>query len=319
MPRGVSLENDFRAIIDDQTLSDLDIICSDDVTIRGCRIILAARSDFFHSLLFGQMREARQNEVTFPKIDSKTMRIILDYIYTGEISKSRGSTPTLDDLIEAYSAAEYIQLPELKVDILMDFEETMDKAPEVNFSPEMLSSAIEKLSPTAEPDQLLDMLAEGVAKMQLEDIPYEKLTNLALFYLVRHCKEKKRPLAKNQYSLFRYVTLHTASKVSQDALERFKHCLPPLEETYGWSVYPEHLEDLKSVQQEMTELSRILKHIDFISISGKILADIIEPLKVVPLEILLDAYRHKAKNEVVWEEKKALMEFTWDRNFCGPN
>ncbi|CAG8642366.1 16208_t:CDS:2 [Acaulospora morrowiae] len=318
MTRGSSLEDDFRAIIDDHTLSDLRIKCSDKVIIRGCRIILAARSDYFNSLLYGKMREAGQDEIELPKIDSKTMRIILEYIYTGGLDNPIESTSALNDLIEAYSAAEYLQLQGLKNDILLDFQEATNKAPEETFSPELLSSAIEKLSPTADPNPLTDVLAEGVSKMRLEGIPFEKFSTLALMYLVRYCKERDKPLAKNQYNLFRYITLHTASKVSQEALERFEYCLPPLEKT-NVSVYPERLEDLKSVQLENTELHRILEHVDFTSINGKILVDIIEPLEVVPYKILLGAYRHKAKNEVVLEEKKVLMEFTWDRNFCGPN
>ncbi|CAG8545670.1 9275_t:CDS:2 [Acaulospora colombiana] len=299
--RGSSLSKDLRALIDDPKYSDVKIECSDGVLLHGCRAILAARSDMLESLLYNQMRESHEDTIRFPDHDSKTVRVLLEYVYTGEFGDVEGS---LMDLIDAFSAAEYFLLPELQTLILAKLSNMTTDDPS-NSSPELLSMAIDKISPTAKNHPFIDLLVEGVAEVPLETISHDKLSTRALEYLLRYCWDNNISLVKHEYDLFKFVVLHAASKVSPEALDRFQTCLPPLEEIKNNSVYSEHIEDLSSYRLSVTkELGNMLNYVNLKVISGKVLADVIEPLEVVSPRRLLDAYRHKAMSETYNERAR---------------
>src|SRR6266487_884204 len=106
--RGRSLERDLRLLINDPKYSDLEILCEDEKKLHGCRAILAARSEVFDKLLYNGMRESYENQISFPKIGSSGMEIILEYTYTGSIKEE---SLTKDNVIEAFNAADYFQFP----------------------------------------------------------------------------------------------------------------------------------------------------------------------------------------------------------------
>src|SRR3954470_18504370 len=111
MTRGYSLEQDLRSLINNPKYSDVEILCGDEKKLYGCRAILAARSEVFDGLLYNGMKESYENQISFPKINSAEMELILEYIYTGSIKEE---SLTKDNTIEAFYAADYFQLPELQ-------------------------------------------------------------------------------------------------------------------------------------------------------------------------------------------------------------
>ncbi|POG66392.1 hypothetical protein GLOIN_2v1656838, partial [Rhizophagus irregularis DAOM 181602=DAOM 197198] len=79
------------------------------------------------------MKETYENQISFPKINSAGMEIILEYIYTGSVKKE---SLTKDNLIEAFFAAHYFQLSDLQ-DLIM---KTINNTNFVkDYSPELLS------------------------------------------------------------------------------------------------------------------------------------------------------------------------------------
>src|SRR5947209_8126174 len=108
MTRGYSLEQDLRLLINNPKYSDIEILCEDEKKLYGCRAILAARSEVFNSLLYNGMKESYQNQISFPEINSSVMEIILEYVYTGLIKEE---FLTKDNIVEAFYAADYFQLP----------------------------------------------------------------------------------------------------------------------------------------------------------------------------------------------------------------
>src|SRR5438046_1125531 len=111
MTRGYSLEQDLRSLINDPKYSDLEILCKDEKKLYGCRAILAARSEVFNGLLYNGMRESYENKISFPKINSTEMEIILEYTYTGSVKEE---SLTKDNIVEAFYAADYFQLLDLQ-------------------------------------------------------------------------------------------------------------------------------------------------------------------------------------------------------------
>src|SRR5215831_3368047 len=111
MTRGYSLEQDLRLLINNPKYSDTEILCEDEKKLYGCRAILAARSEVFDRLLYNGMKESYENQISFPEICSSGMEIILEYIYAGSVKEE---SLTKNNIIEAFNAADYFQLPSLQ-------------------------------------------------------------------------------------------------------------------------------------------------------------------------------------------------------------
>src|SRR2546421_13072578 len=111
MKRRYSLEKDLRSLINNPKYSDIEILCGDEKKLHGCRAILAARSEVFNRLLYNGMKESYEKRISFPKINSSEMEIILEYIYTGLIKEE---SLTKENVIEAFYVADYFQLLDLQ-------------------------------------------------------------------------------------------------------------------------------------------------------------------------------------------------------------
>src|SRR3954453_2580027 len=163
MTRGYSLEQDLRLLINNPKYSDIEILCGDEKKLHGCRAILAARSEVFERLLYSRMNESYEKQISFPKINSSGMEIILEYTYTGSIKEE---SLTKDNIIEAFYAADYFQLPELQNIIMKTFKNTLEKNSNENYSPELLSKFAGTM-PLTEDNILLNLLVEAVATIPL--------------------------------------------------------------------------------------------------------------------------------------------------------
>ncbi|POG79881.1 hypothetical protein GLOIN_2v1523843, partial [Rhizophagus irregularis DAOM 181602=DAOM 197198] len=64
------------------------------------------------------MKESYENKISFPKINSSGMEIVLEYIYTGSIKEEY---LTKDNIIETFYAADYFQLTDLQDFIMKTF------------------------------------------------------------------------------------------------------------------------------------------------------------------------------------------------------
>ncbi|KAL3689411.1 hypothetical protein R1sor_015720 [Riccia sorocarpa] len=55
------VEGDLRKIVNSAELGDVTFLCEDGISVHGCRILLAARSSYFKTLLFGKMAESTKS------------------------------------------------------------------------------------------------------------------------------------------------------------------------------------------------------------------------------------------------------------------
>src|SRR5436190_6796448 len=139
MTRGYSLEQDLRLLINNPKYSDIEILCEDEKKLYCSRAILAARSEVFDRLLYNGMKESYEKQISFPKINSSGMEIILEYIYTGLIKEE---SLTKDNIAEAFYAADYFQLPDLQNLIMKHVKNNLEENYTENYSPELLSKII---------------------------------------------------------------------------------------------------------------------------------------------------------------------------------
>ena len=69
-----------------------------DHRIPAHRVILAAQSEYFDRLLFGEMREAHAGaEVTLPDTPLKAFKLLLKYAYCGEVITSDLEVPVIPE------------------------------------------------------------------------------------------------------------------------------------------------------------------------------------------------------------------------------
>ncbi|RGB33779.1 hypothetical protein C1646_743157 [Rhizophagus diaphanus] len=319
MTRGHSLEQDLRLLINNPKYSDLEIVCENEKKLHGCRAILAARSEVFDRLLYNGMKESYEKQISFPKINSAGMEIILEYTYTGSIKEE---SLTKDNTVEAFYAADYFQLPDLQDFIMKTLKNTNFAK---NYSPELLSKVSEKM-PLTEDNILLNLLIETVANISLNNIEFGRLSITGLQCLLSCTYEKENPFATPEYEVFRYSAILAAKQVSNDAHKILMRQLPTLEQLENTNSIK--LENEFTDRQKVAKrLEPLIKFIDFNQIKARILIEIIEPLEIIPSEIIVSVYRRKAlsndsdSNGIRGKPQKTInfveSDYVWDESARG--
>lgn len=96
-------------------LSDLTLVIENqDVKVN--RSILAARSEYFHALLFNGMKESQQTRIELPTAELKSFKLLLRYIYSGKLPLNNLASEELADLLVA---ARFFCLEKLVCDIAL--------------------------------------------------------------------------------------------------------------------------------------------------------------------------------------------------------
>uniref|UniRef100_U9T4C4 BTB domain-containing protein n=1 Tax=Rhizophagus irregularis (strain DAOM 181602 / DAOM 197198 / MUCL 43194) TaxID=747089 RepID=U9T4C4_RHIID len=219
------------------------------------------------------MKESYEKQISFPKIKSAGMEIILEYIYTGSVKEE---SLTKDNTVEAFYAADYFQLSDLQDFILKTVKNSTNFAK--NYSPELLSKISEKM-PLTEDNILLNLLVEAAANISLNNIKFGRLSITGLKYLLSCTYEKENPFATPEYE--------------------------------------------NSYQKVAKELETLVKFIDFRRIKPQILADIIEPLEIIPDKIISNVYQYVALssnlnlNNTRGISINEICYDVWDKSACG--
>ncbi len=318
MTRGDSLEQDFRLLINNPKYSDIEICCENEKKLYACRAILAARSEVFDRLLYNGMRESYEKRISFPEIRSSGMEIILEYVYVGSIKEE---SLTKDNIVEAFYAADYFQLLELQDFIMKTVKTSLERNYKENYSPELLTNFVDTIVPLTEDNALLNLLVETVAAIPLNTIEFGRLSITAVKHLLSCTCEKEMVFATSEYEVFRYSTILAATQVSSKATKALLERLPTLEKIDN-SIQNDELIDYQKVAKELEPL---IIFIDFKRIKGRMLTDIIEPLKIVPNEIIMDVYRYLARSSNIdLNETRGIPLYVfnkstciWDESACG--
>ncbi|CAG8570585.1 794_t:CDS:1 [Acaulospora morrowiae] len=314
MVRGNSLSEDLELLINNPQYSDLEIKCKGDVILYGNRAILAARSEIFDRMLFRRTEETFGKQVSFPKIQASVMKVILKYLYTGLMIEKDLTT---DNVFETLQAADFFQLENLQDLISEYYKKLCEKKDDESKSPELLSEAVRLMSPLAD-NGVIRYLVDSVAKISLDSINFNRLSLQGLQCLLLRRDENKM-FESSEYSVFRFAVLTAATKVSQEAFSALEKGLPPLNEVEGLL---ETINNNNLINGEISEsiantMNSFMEHIDLRRINAKIIAKIIEPLDIIPSNMILKLYRFHACTE------KPLSAFyganvKWDKNGCGP-
>jgi hypothetical protein len=128
-----------------------------------------------------------------------------------------------------------------------------------------------------------------------------------------------KPFATIEYEVFRYSAILAAKQVSNDACKYLIEQLPTLEQIKNSTQVENKI--VTDHQKVAKELEPLIKFIDFNKIKGQILANIIEPLEIIPTEIILSVYRHKviSKCDSDLNNIRGILpsDYVWDESACG--
>ncbi|CAG8499462.1 6665_t:CDS:2 [Funneliformis mosseae] len=359
--KGEFLGADLRAMFNNPVYSDIIITCKDGGVVYGSKLLLAARSDIFARLLIKDINNKEndkennnnssslslnklnfdnsENNLTFTEFNSEILLIILEYLYMGNITME---SLTLTNVVEAYLGAEYFLLPGLEEIIITFLDNALKCSADNNLSAKILTHASEFMLPSSD-DTLFRTLHNCLVITPLESIDYDNLTTEGLTFILSplNINTSYEEFVTSEYGVFRYITLWSAYHCDENndsILSYFEPLLPS-------SDHAEHLDageleqlrklheknSKKSKSKEIkssitTTLNALLPSVDFKLIHPSILANIIEPLDIVPNDMLIDAFRYQAqlpagsgpkRNRGTITAKPENLRLQWSQQACG--
>lgn len=312
--RGDSLTVDLADMIDNPLYSDIIIICKDDEELHACKLLLAARSEYFNKLLFSSTQQQESsshlpNKITVSELTSSAVKVVLEYLYTGNVFDK---TWTIDIVSDAYNGAIFFSLPKLKVMIIEFMTKYMEQRHNVGISNQIakiLSKIAIATAATSSSDdddnQLIDAICKFLMSKSLYKIDYHNLSSKALEFLLSHTLNiKEGNFATTEYDVFRYCILWAINQISKNDVLYFSLFLPSNEDLDGqqgsgmreWNPIDPNNSLLKQHRTTIISiLNSILDSIDFRLIHPSSLANIIEPLEIVKPSVLTAAYRYQAQ------------------------
>jgi hypothetical protein len=113
---GLSSDLSSSLLFDDVT-ADV-VLCVKDARLPAHRALLAARSPVFRAMFYGSMKESSQDEVHVQSFDLGTMRLLLGFMYAGNVDNVR-----LEDMVPLMACADHYGVGALRQSIsshLMD-------------------------------------------------------------------------------------------------------------------------------------------------------------------------------------------------------
>ena len=101
-----TLVSEFRALVDDETLSDVTFIV-EGISVYAHKLILM-RCSYFRALILGDMKESNMKTIRIEQVSHPTFLKILEYLYTDKLRIH------LDSAMELFEAADLFCIPRLK-------------------------------------------------------------------------------------------------------------------------------------------------------------------------------------------------------------
>ncbi|XP_043554405.1 kelch-like protein 2 isoform X2 [Chiloscyllium plagiosum] len=91
MKNAFKVMNELRS---QNLLCDVTLV-ADDTEISAHRVVLAACSPYFHAMFTGEMSESKAKRVRIKEVDSWTLSILVDYVYTAELQVTEENVQVL--------------------------------------------------------------------------------------------------------------------------------------------------------------------------------------------------------------------------------
>jgi hypothetical protein len=324
----VQLIASLRKIVNNPEFSDVTFLCSDGKQVKASRIHLAARSGVLKNLLMNGMAESSANEISLANVSSPVMLSILEILYTGSLLDYAPGDWKMG--WEVIVASRFFLLPELEV-VARKFMErfvsrTADDLPKLAI---MLNEALGFKSFFKTSDYLLCKLVDTLTLSWSVSTYAESLSEDAFHYILVNTNdslENMDILSFREYLRFRSIIewwLYQ-SDVSYDSRENIMNRLLP--DKANFLEVCGRPEDCLEIAEETAEVlkcdwdplptgnmpKRLLSQVDYRWIHPTVLSKVLEPLGILPEEILT-AYRYHAVCRPMCLEN---IEYGWHHDPC---
>lgn len=94
--------SNFKSLVFDDQLTDVTLVVEGE-GFNCHKLIFASQSCYFRSLFFGPMKESTLYRIELKDISKSTFKLLLNYIYTGQVNLDRLSEDDILDLIQLSS------------------------------------------------------------------------------------------------------------------------------------------------------------------------------------------------------------------------
>ncbi|CAG8524655.1 2096_t:CDS:1 [Ambispora gerdemannii] len=334
MNRGESLVKDLKIMLNNSRYSDIKIKCSDsgkdnNEILYGCRMILAARCEFFEKMFFTGMRETHEPEISLPEISTAAMKVVLEFLYTGNVENNK---LTATNAIDVFYAANYLLLPVLE-EVTVSFIEGKIFSENDNISIVRLFSAMITKADAQKLDKgqfLYKLLCKKMKRIPLFTFAFNEMSIDMLKVLLSQTLDQDEYFATSEYGIFRYVVLWGANKVSPQTLFAYSKVLPIADSVDKFcDEFIQKNEELIEESnfsnyrhQLLKQIDQLLPLIDLQLINVKIIGLIIDPLRLFSLKCVNEAYRlHAISKHPTKTTRGAFVnkQITWNKLQCGPH
>jgi hypothetical protein len=266
-----TLVSDLREHLNDAALADVVLRGTDDGTVVAVRSILAMRSRFFKSLLFGSFQESNLREVPLG-YSSLVLKAVLEYCYTDEIGitfENHNEEETARSMVGLVAAGNYFELGGLlsrayRLTLLM-----IDEYPALACS--VLDESISGNNQCAQTQELGRFALGMIRRTESALLPPDTYGSG-----VQSLGEAALELVMSDH------------KIQANELKMF-FCLKK------WADHVPQGEDAERVRLHRRSVARKLaSRIDFSKVSPSDLATVVEESGFVPLELMAMAYKTQA-------------------------
>jgi len=274
---------DVAGIKDRPEFHDVAFLCRDGVFVRANRAFIASRSEFFDKLLFGDMKEANESTINFPGVSSAPLCLVLEYLHTCAVNSIEADTVAVEayDLARQYGLA---GLQKLIVTYLVNHARQHECiGPIVSSALKLEASDIaEKILPVVS-----SALEEGKASL------FDGFSVDALVFILNH--PNLRAGWPDEVDILKSVLHWAVSRYGVRCLSRSPSWTTDEQLGLSWEeVQSLQQVFMKSTESEIKEWLSVLRGVRLERIPTNFIRDKIEPLGLMPIEILTRVYCHQA-------------------------
>ncbi|CAG8486216.1 9528_t:CDS:1 [Ambispora gerdemannii] len=277
-------------------------------------------------MLLNGMRETNKSIIKFPEITSSAMKIVLEFLYTGDVNPNHF---TIRSAIDTFHAANYFLLPDLEKMISEFIIDNLKKENKIDCLVEFFSSMISCSSAIDCEIKVFREIWSVMVNTQVWLIPFDRMTFEMLRVLLSGTVDFEGYFLTTEYDLFRYILLWEASRISRQAFLAFFDYLPLIEtiDYFRDQILTGFRNDAlsdptiaKYRTQVHDDISQLLTLIDLHRIPPKVIATVIRPLQLISDEICLNAYDYHAKAYCTPKQQRGIYHYKllqWDKRACG--
>ena len=284
---------------------DVTFNCKDGVAVRANRAFLACRCEFFDRLLFGDMMEAGQSVIDFRHVSSAPLELVFEYLHTCHVRSIEAGTMA----VECYDLARQYSLPGLQK-LIVNY--LVRHAREHACIGPIISTAL-KLQATDIAETILPVVSSALEEGRTA--LFDGFSVEALVFSLTHPSLRSGwpyeiDILKSvlHWAVSRYASQSLHGNLSTMSWEVDEH----------WELASSDVANLQSVFQpystvEFNEWMSVLQGVRFENIPTNLIRDKIEPLGLVPTEILMRVYC----NQALRFANVALKSSLWDPTCRG--